>query len=305
LIGDPAFWVVSPLLYFYVQSLCFSNFKFQIKDLFHLAPAFILFLMIGLAFITAGNKSISEIEYIKDIFRNDEQSFIKIFLMYSQFLIYNVLSLNVISAYRKRLKMQVSSIYKIFLTWLKIVIIGFMIAWIVNLIINLLFLFHVVVNYDFSTISFLAFLVFFNVLFFKGWTQSDLFTGVEETRKYQSSGLTESETEKLLIHLSNYIEKERPYLDPELSLKKLSDSIAIPMRQLSQLINENMGSNFYDYINSYRIEMAKKLLIISEKEKTISEIFYESGFNTKSSFNTAFKKETTLTPTEFRNKNRL
>jgi AraC-like DNA-binding protein len=305
LVGDPAFWVVSPLLYFYVRSLCFSNFRFNLKDLFHLTPAFIIFLMIALSFIIAGGNPIREIAYIKRIYNSDNQSYLQTFLMYSQFLIYNILSLQVISSYRKKLKMQVSSIYRIFLTWLKIVIIGFMTAWIINLGVNLLFFLHLSANYDIATISFVAFLVFFNVMFFKGWTQSDLFSGVEESRKYQSSGMTAGEADNYLKSLSSYCEKERPYLDPELSLKKLSENVNIPIRQLSQLINENIGSNFYDFINGYRIEMAKKLLIISAKEKTVSEILYESGFNTKSSFNTAFKKETGMTPTEFRNKNRM
>jgi AraC-like DNA-binding protein len=304
LIGDTAFWVVSPLLYFYVRSLCYSNFKFHVKDLFHLTPAVIIFLMIFLSFITAEGP-LREIAYIKRVYNSDNQNYYQGFLMYGQFLIYNILSLQVISNYRKKLKMQVSSIFRIFLTWLKIVIVGFMVAWIVNLCVQLFFFFHGTTDFNIATISFAAFLIFFNVMFFKGWTQPDIFTGVEETPKYQSSGMTISESEKYLKKLSDYIEKEKPYLDPELSLRKLSDSVSIPIRLLLQLINGNLESNFYDFINSYRIETAKKLLIISEKEKTISEIFYESGFNSKSSFNAAFKKETGMTPSEFRNKNRI
>jgi YesN/AraC family two-component response regulator len=142
-------------------------------------------------------------------------------------------------------------------------------------------------------------------MFFKGWTQSDLFSGIEETKKYKSSTLSADEAEKYQKMLFKYIEKERPFLDPDLTLKKLSESINIPSRHLSQLINENNDTNFYDFINSFRIETAKKLLILSGKGKTVSEILYEVGFNSKSSFNTAFKKDTGLTPTEFRNSKKL
>jgi AraC-like DNA-binding protein len=272
----------------------------------HLAPAFILFVVISLSFIIAdSNTPIREINYIKGIYNKSNSQFFLSFAMYTQFLVYNIFSLRVISEYREKLKLQVSSTHRIFLSWLKFVIVGFMAAWIVNLIIGILFFLRVPFTFDPGAISFGVFLIFFNVMFFKGWTQSDLFSGIEESKKYTSSSLSQAEADRFLESLYTFVERERPYLDPELSLKKLADSISIPVRHLSQLINENIGSNFYDFINGYRIEMAKKQLIISAKEKTVSEILYESGFNTKSSFNTAFKKETGLTPTEFRNKYRV
>jgi AraC-like DNA-binding protein len=305
IIGDPAYWLVSPILYFYVRSLCYSNFNFRVRDLLHAIPFFAIFLFILISFLTAGGRSIVDSYYFKGISWKNNVQFYLSFLMYSQFLTYNILSLIVISEYRKRLKTQVSSVHNIFLTWLKFVIIGFMVAWIVNLSVNMMFFFHLTVNHGLAAISLSAFLIFFNIMFFKGWTQSDLFSGIEETKKYQSSTLSEEEAEKYLRILNRYIEKVRPFLDPELTLKKLSESVNIPSRHLSQLINENIGTNFYDFINSFRIETAKKLLIISEKEKTVSEILYEVGFNSKSSFNTAFKKDTGLTPTEFRKEKKL
>jgi AraC-like DNA-binding protein len=304
LVGDPAFWVVSPVLYFYVRSLCYSDFRLQISDLLHLAPAFLIFMMIVLSFVLSNGASMHEISYIKWIYGKSNPQFFISLLMYIQFLIYNILSLKIISEYRSKLKMFVSSTHHIFLSWLKFVIVGFMVAWIINLGVVLLFFFNVPFNFDPGSISFAAFLIFFNVMFFKGWNQSDVFSGIEEKKK-QTTILSQKETDKFLEVLYKHIEQERPYLDPELSLKKLSESVSIPVRQLSHLINLNSGSNFYDFINNFRIEMAKKQLIISEKEKTISEIFYDSGFNTKSSFNTAFKKETGMTPSEFRIKNKF
>ena len=71
---------------------------------------------------------------------------------------------------------------------------------------------------------------------------------------------------------------------------------------LSQIINEYFEQNFQDYINKQRIEESKKYLLDKVKRKTVLEILYEVGFNTKSSFNIAFKKTTGLTPTEFKKK---
>ena len=92
----------------------------------------------------------------------------------------------------------------------------------------------------------------------------------------------------------------KPFIDPEITLKKLSEQVDIPFRYLSQIINENLHKNFYDFINNYRIEEAKKLLSDPGCKKTILEILYQIGFNSKSSFNTSFKKNTGLTPTQFR-----
>ena len=85
-----------------------------------------------------------------------------------------------------------------------------------------------------------------------------------------------------------------------LTLQNLADILGIQSRHLSQIINDKYKQNFYDYINSYRIHAAKEKLADSTDKKTILEILYAVGFNTKSSFNTAFMKHTGLTPTKFR-----
>lgn len=81
----------------------------------------------------------------------------------------------------------------------------------------------------------------------------------------------------------------------------MSKEVQISVRDLSILINHHMNKHFFDFINEYRIEKAKEILKDASKSKvTILEILYEVGFNSKSSFNTAFKKHTNQTPTEFR-----
>jgi AraC-like DNA-binding protein len=100
-----------------------------------------------------------------------------------------------------------------------------------------------------------------------------------------------------------YMQQESPYLDPLLTLQKLATLMQIPSRDLSILINHKIGNHFFDFINRYRIEAAATLLKNKEKRKlAILEILYQVGFNSKSSFNTAFKKQTGLTPTQYRKK---
>ena len=95
--------------------------------------------------------------------------------------------------------------------------------------------------------------------------------------------------------------EEKPFLNPSLTIQDVSVAIEIPVRDLSLLINHKLEQHFYDFVNTYRIENAMDILKVSTKSKvTILEILYEVGFNTKSSFNTAFKKHTGNTPTSYR-----
>jgi AraC-like DNA-binding protein len=93
----------------------------------------------------------------------------------------------------------------------------------------------------------------------------------------------------------------KPFLDPDITLKKLASRISVQSKHLSQIINKYKNQNFYDYINYYRINEAKNILVDSKNNKTILEVLFECGFNSKSAFNTHFKKITGSTPTQFKN----
>jgi AraC-like DNA-binding protein len=98
------------------------------------------------------------------------------------------------------------------------------------------------------------------------------------------------------------IEKE-PFLDPSLTIQNLAGQMQIGSRELSVLINQHIGNHFFDFVNEYRIQKTTKILQDKSKNKlTILEILYEVGFNSKSSFNSAFKKHIGITPTEYRKK---
>ena len=101
--------------------------------------------------------------------------------------------------------------------------------------------------------------------------------------------------------LISYMETEKPYLNPSLSLRNLADQMGMNSRELSIIINQKLNQHFFDFVNGYRIKEAMNILVDpAKKGETVLEILYEVGFNSKSSFNTAFKKHTGKTPTEFR-----
>ena len=101
--------------------------------------------------------------------------------------------------------------------------------------------------------------------------------------------------------LEALMERVKLYQDPELDLEGLADSMGISARSLSTLINGHYHRNFYDFVNGFRIESAKQQLADpQQQDKSIQRIFEDAGFNSKSTFNTLFKKETGLTPSLYR-----
>ena len=103
-------------------------------------------------------------------------------------------------------------------------------------------------------------------------------------------------------HLAAFMEQQHPYLDPDMSLSRLARRSGIPAKVLSALINQRRGLHFFDFLNHYRIEHAQGLL--TDSDQSVTGILYASGFNAKSSFNTAFKKHVGMTPSAYRKKHR-
>lgn len=119
--------------------------------------------------------------------------------------------------------------------------------------------------------------------------------------RYLRSTLTVEESQIALHRLRRLMEYDKPFLDSTLTLAALAERVGLPAHHLSQVINEQCGQNFADFVNSYRIEEAKRRLHDPHfAHYSILAISEDSGFHSKSTFNTAFKKHTGLTPSEFR-----
>ena len=120
-------------------------------------------------------------------------------------------------------------------------------------------------------------------------------------KKYERSSLTSGTAERYLKRLLQLMETEKLYLDSKLTISKLADKLSIPVPHLSQTINEKLNQTFIDFINTYRVDEAKRrLLDPTRKHYSVLAIAEEVGFNSKSSFNSVFKKHVQMTPSEFR-----
>ncbi len=118
--------------------------------------------------------------------------------------------------------------------------------------------------------------------------------------KPKTKRLSGSQIENLSIHLNALMEKEKMYLDNDLNLPTIAEKLGISIHEASFLINETAGDNFYNYINKYRVEEAKRLLASTKMEQlNILGIAFASGFNSKTTFNTTFKKIVGISPSQF------
>jgi AraC-like DNA-binding protein len=123
----------------------------------------------------------------------------------------------------------------------------------------------------------------------------------EERISYQKSGLTDVEAQNYLNNLLQIMEADKPYLNSDLTLQELAGKLSISTHNLSEIINTRLNRNFYDFINGYRVEEVKRRLADTESEKySLLAIAFDSGFNSKSAFNTIFKKHTNTTPSQYR-----
>ncbi len=200
------------------------------------------------------------------------------------------------------------------LNWLKILSISFYVAFLILFILGGLNMIGDIIPFDPYFVVF-AFIALFSFVYsFYGIKQPVIFgqevkiNGDEkdekkETEKYSRSGLKEKQAEQYLEKLIHVMETDKPYLDRDLSIQDLSVMTDIPRHHITQVLNEKHGKNFFTFINEYRVkEVISRFNDPANNNFTILAIAYDSGFNSKTTFNSIFKSQTGLTPSEFREK---
>ena len=191
------------------------------------------------------------------------------------------------------------------MAWTQIVLTGYIMVWIVQL--NSLSIYVISMQPGWcaytSSICALMILIFSLLIIFLLLLKPEIYYAV----KYKNNNLDELSKSDYLNKLNTYLEQKKPYLDPEISLEKVASDISVSPRLLSQVINELYTKNFKSFLNDLRIQECIRLFSEEpNKEKTIQEVYYSAGFNSRSVFNELFKAHTGLTPKEFkeRSKNR-
>ena len=292
------------MLYLYIVSLTRIDFKFKKAHLSHLIPFALSIIFLLFKFCLYNADLLREMLRRGNYFISPEFWILQ-FLGDIQFLIYIIASLIALKKYRTRIKNIFSTIENINLSWLSFIIYGFIGYKSLKIIEQVVWL---VTGSDIVMILYImaeiALLIFISLIVIKGLKQPVIFSEYvknQSRQKYERTLLSDEMKEEYKKRLILYMEKEKPYLNPLLSLNDLAELVSIPPYHLSQVLNTSINKNFFDFVNYYRIEESKKLLLqLNANKKTVLEILYQTGFNSKSVFNNAFKKYTGLTPTEFR-----
>ena len=320
IISETVFFIM-PFFYLFVKSSVYRDFKLTKSSILHLAP----YIIVNIIFIPGYFVPLladESTDWVSLIYDTHLVSFMYISI-HTQIFLYFFLIYRLLFRYKKLLLENYSSSKLNNYKWLMQLVSVFFISDLISTLKNYIRFNSNENLYWISTtfVSVLALCIIF-WLIIKALKNPQLFTGVniemqlvkdmvkEETKLHSLDSATlkvsDGEHAELVLVLQNHMKKNEPYLDSSLSIYELAKQLNVNTRDLSIAINHDLNKHFFDFVNEYRINKAMEIIRNSDDEKlTILEVLYDVGFNSKSSFNTAFKKHTGLTPTEFKNKTTL
>jgi AraC-like DNA-binding protein len=302
-----------PLIYFYTQSVINKNFAITSASWKHLLPFIIIFSFSEFYFLI--QPGVIQEKILSNATQHHFPVSVSVAstLIFILFLLYIIASLRLVFSYKRAASQHFSNNKQIEISWLSSTIIFFLVIIVITIVNDLLaqtsFAKYYLVGFNIIILAMLVFVI--TVLlkaiqkpyFFSFAGEEDVAGKAPSSPQTNVTGSEKIEKEKIVQTVLNYMKSKKPYLEPELTLEQLASQLSLKPRILSQAINAILRQNFYDFVNRHRIEEASRLLTNPKDEKiTILEVLYEVGFNSKSSFNTLFKKYTGLTPTEFRKK---
>ena len=313
-------FLLGPVIYFYTQSLLNKSFRLVPKDLFHFLPA-ILYLLYSLIVFVTDALILDEYYFYADGRDKDLAFWYQMSGLVSM-MFYLFLSIRYYRVYKNIAFQTVSFAETILFGWVQ----RFLVAFLIILILRILFF---ILNPEWGQFGskfwyYLCFSVLFYYISISGYAntvramvtfRTSLFSSDPDYLPKESEEIeAESESSKdefsteVLEQWKTKIEKlmndERVFENPTLTLADVSAYLETNPRKVSQIINQGFGINFNDFINRYRTEaVIEKLASGKHDLQNLLTIALDSGFNSKSTFNRAFKKHTSLTPKEFLKKN--
>lgn len=325
----PLMAAYGPLVYFYIKSLTEPWQRIEPWRLLpHFLPAAIFAASLAPFFLLNADMKGKQ-WLLESVFKNYSgvaNPMVLVFII--QIAGYLILSFRILLVHSRAIKQNYSSIERINLSWLRNLVVLFMFQLgIFSLVTVLLPAYGIFLQgayfYNLTVVGIIY------IMGYKGISQTKIFTtsalfppdeaaqtgtnGLEpveattmqeegfEAGKYAKSSLSDEQADTILSGLTQLMEKEKPHLEMGLTLPMLSKMLEVSPNHLSQVINGKLSKSFFDFVNRYRVEETKKALISPESDRfSILGIAMDAGFNSKSSFYTAFKKHTGMTPSQFK-----
>lgn len=302
--------IQGPFLYLYTTAQLTGR-GFRFRDLLHFLP-----LVLSIASFT--DFHFLNDEQKLDVFARKGEGYetrmlVNLLALCASGVVYIILSLRRLIAYRRNLHYQFSNTEKIKLDWLL-----YLIIWIIVIWIAILFTRDDTLIFG-SASLFVLWLGYFGIkqvnIFSQPQENPEQLTALlaahettdipaiaenAETVKYRKSSLTDTDVAEIHLRLREHLHREKSFINPELKLDDLARTLNVHPNHLSQVINTKEGKNFYDLINELRInEFISRMSLPENAKLTLLGLAFDCGFNSKTSFNRNFKKHTGQTPSEY------
>lgn len=299
-----------PLFYLYVLLLTTEGRKVEWKDLLHFIPAAVVLIYVSPVYVlTAPEK----IEFIHRMGTDQPLDFRIIDnLKPLQGLIYTVLTIRMITRHNRRIREVFSNIDRINLVWLRSLTIGVAVIWSIVIIGAVASDLLQIRSRGFDEAVYFCVSLLIYTIGYMGLSQPEVFRQPSRDEilqpsketpsepQYERSGLSDSSAREILARLQHLMEMEKPYLNGNLTLAALAEAISVSPHNLSETMNTRLKQSFYDFVNSYRVNEVKRRLQAGDAATySILSIALDSGFTSKTSFNTIFKKHSGMTPSRF------
>lgn len=306
-LDDTFMFAYGPLLYLFTQSVLFENYKLEKKYIIHFIPFIISICTVFYITLFVDSELLSETTNQINSVQIPIYFQIGGFLMLIHIFFYLLWSKQEVSKVIDKVKEIYSTFNQNNFRLLKFILNSFIALFTLSLLHSILPFIGIEGGLLITLLLMILFMFYFiNSILLKmlnlSSNVSSTITQINFKEKYAGSSLSQTDLKVYMNKLASHMKKNERFLDSSLNIKDLSAELDIPSKLLSQVINDGYACNFFDFVNKYRIETAKLIFMNRTNEKsTIQEVMYDSGFNSKSSFNTAFKKFTNLTPTQYKN----
>lgn len=326
LFGHGVGFLLGPVLYYYLQSIVLPKEKIITPLYKSLIPYLLVWLFISLPLALA--LAFDTLKYFHSLYLKYEAILNHIENIY--FFCYLLASLRFLEKIQKAYKENYSTINKNDLIWYRQLIYGFMVIVFIDTMCTLYEEFFPILPWNIGTFVAFTMIAMYAYLGYKGLFQSQILIPdflldtlsvpntainsiqetvdsknitIEKTKVKQLDSFSENDIELLKSKVIALLENDKLHLNESLNLAEMASNVGITDKKLSELLNRHLNTNFYNLVNEYRVKEVKARLKTVDSDKyTLLAIAYDSGFQSKASFNRIFKQKTGISPADYRKK---
>ena len=300
------YWLQGPFLLWYVRSLVYQDFRLKGSDLAYVLPFtfYMLHQVMVYHSLSADLKEIIQEKY--DIFKESYTVLFVVFARESLRLYFGIIAALELKKYFLGQREKANTVHERSLNWLKLLVGGLLLLWFISVLISLGLVVNVVDKFNIPVGGVGLFVNYATCFLFGGILVTICHGSIsaETVEKVPSGKVRKNKSAALSEHaikLEEVMREKKPFLDANLTPEALAVQLGIPTRILSGIINQQYKCNFFIYVNRFRVDEAKRLLVHPQHKGTsVLDIMNQVGFNSKATFNSMFKKLEGITPREYR-----